>query len=120
VSAEKFVPQVGDEVDVVLRGKVRTNNPGGYGPWILVPRGEDRPGGRIYHFHKDDLTSVTKVTPPLPTTPGSVVRSRSPYSDADAPERFIVLQDNGYWYPGHWRPDHIKTFDVIFDAGKAL
>lgn len=107
-----YEPEVGDHVEVVLRGKVQRLAGGGFdiGP---------REGGNFIIPREPHVVSVKKVDPPkplLPTTPGSVIRSRYEprYLFARGVDKWIGLVNGARYRLTEFPPD---AYDVIFDAG---
>ena len=71
-----------------------------------------------YFSESDDRVKIEKVdppAPPLPTTPGSVIRF--------GPSGTLLLRTtSGRWLPesgGAWLVREAKFYEVIFDAGTA-
>ena len=102
-----YEPREGDEVVVTLRGRVRYSDNG----FLNLPNGSvltDRFG-----------VKVEKVSPPLPTTPGSVVRYCG---------HTYMLNSDGRWRGAHpHKPGRSNELyegvapsecTVLFDAGK--
>ena len=96
--------RVGDEVEVVLRGKVTTRT---YDYFVVDGENSIAPVD-------EHVKSITVLTRPLPTTPGSVVRAQFP---DDHVAWFLVLQDDGLW--GDYSAEAVREngYDLIFDAG---
>ena len=104
-----YQPREGDRVRVVLEGEVTFVSSNGAFDLYAAPVFPTSPA----------FVSVEKVAPPLPTTPGSVLRDRP--SGA-----IYALRGNGVWRNiegdehliasefDHWLHD----IDVIFDAGE--
>lgn len=109
MSDERYYPQTGDYVEatVTVRGRV-----------TRLPRCNWFKVGEEWSFEDEEVEvgewKFTKVVPPLPTTPGSVIRSKFYRSTWH-------LHTDGKWHsmtgvtsPGWSTPE---DFDVIFDAG---
>lgn len=110
-----YEPKVGDRVRVVLEGEVREI---GTSPerWTLI-------GGTCFPIGVSEVVSVEKVTPPLPTTPGSVIRQPH-YSDSGRFWRYVrvfdgrwLSLDNGDHYPSDEFGADPDDIEVIFNAG---
>lgn len=111
-----YQPQNGDRVRVVLEGEV----------FLTFPSGVFRIGiedtNNTIHPTDAHVVSVEKVTPPLPTTPGSVITFAPGAAIAGM---FYVLQPGDYWTCGGVRNPADEFADewaerggtVIFDAG---
>ena len=100
----------GDTVEILLRGEV--TEVGSHGDWFDLD-GE-------FSFYQEStaalVVSVEKVTPPLPTTPGSVIVERGT-------SRSFLLVDGGFWFSQGAVSYPLasiasKDFEVIHDAGK--
>jgi hypothetical protein len=96
---EKYTPAVGDEVEVVLRGTVARAGM----TWFAI--------ADTNAIDADDpyVISVTKVTPPLPTTPGSVIRGGTDTALLTKTGWVNQFRDGVDPRPGWWT--------LIYDAG---
>lgn len=112
-----YVPKVGDRVRVVLEGEVTRV----YTGRLLVGTGLF---DNWIDPAADHVVSVEKVSPPLPTTPGSVIRQPH-YSDPYKFWRYVRVFDgrwlsleSGDYYPSSEFGVDPDDIEVIFDAGR--
>lgn len=126
-----YVPEVGDRVDITLKNALVTK----VALWGMHPHLGARvevshasaclPSGAHFYVSETSVDGaelvVEKVTPPLPTTPGSVLRYDA---DAAGSEQTFLLNDDGVWRDACAadRCELGTTVDparctVIFDAG---
>jgi hypothetical protein len=103
-----YQPQKGDLVRVVIEGEVAHLGD----RYFFI-------GLEPSTIKNEHVVSVEKVTPPLPTTPGSVIERR------DFPfKMFLHLTRNGEWVDDDgtaWNPERLRSdgvAEVIFDAGE--
>lgn len=113
---DRYYPQTGDyiEATITVRGRVE--------------RAEDQSWFKVgdqWSFEDEEVDlgewRFTKIAPPLPTTPGSLVKRRHDGL------RYILVSDDGapYWVlvnaplHGRWGTLPPDLFEVIFDAGAA-
>lgn len=104
--SENYQPKVGDRVRVVLEGEVTYVNASGF----------DINEGPFFSTDATEVVSVEKVAPPLPTTPGSVIRSSLTGTTAvRTASRWVDL---GIPADTYFEPKG-SSWAVIFDAGAA-
>src|SRR5690242_3477947 len=112
--SEKYQPKVGDRVRVVLEGEVTVTRSPEDGERRFVV-GSGIAANWVYP-DAEHTVSVEKVTPPLPTTPGSVIRNCA---------TIRMLDRDGMWRgpnngSGLTTEDAVEYgYEVVFDAGAA-
>lgn len=97
-----YWPAEGEHVQATLRGKA-----------IRVSESIFDLGLTTIDRLRDDFVSVEKVSPPLPTTPGSVIRAKSN-------RHRYMRTDHGQWvstYGVTFNDDAFSDIEVIHDAG---
>lgn len=95
--------KVGDTVKATITGKVEDVNPGG---GVLLADWD-------YYLYPNDGVTFEKIAPPLPTTPGSVIRG--------ARTGKLYFRTHRAWlneFGETATPIVLNLYDVIFDAGK--
>lgn len=106
-----YVPKVGDRVRVVLEGEVYSVDSSSAAFWL---RDKD---GCLAQATAPLVVSVEKVSQPLPTTPGSVVRLRDggiAAKHADEGRWQYLKGSLGFDFQHVIEQDFVE---VIFDAG---
>lgn len=110
----KYEPKAGDRVRVVLEGLVEHVGTDGFA--LLGAGAGDEEYGNYIQNWGSQVISVELITPPLPTTPGSVLLWR---------RTAWLLDDDGVWRDSCTEQDcelgdsvDPAECDVIFDAGK--
>ena len=113
-----YQPKVGDRVRVVIEGEIGVNSAATATPWFIVG---DESTGSLICPGAEQVVSVEKVTPPLPTTPGSVLRYDTGLAGC---EQTFLLHDDGIWRDACAAdPCELSTgvnperCTIIFDAG---